>query len=174
MGSARGGAMARASEAFSLLGKHQLVIHLDYGPAILGLEIRYRYPLSTLHVSPERVIRIPQDQILRDVLRHLDHLVRGLTLRIPSPSDPPCPDRMCRPIGATIAIQDERPGHELPLAWLTYEEDGSELDSRVGKEIRMTRRDFTPDEVSSWDRLRQRIKGIAWAHYQGAVGDMSR
>jgi hypothetical protein len=165
--------MARAPEVFSLLGKHQLVIHLDYGPAVLGLEIRYSYPLSTLHVSPERVIRIPQGLILRDVLRHLELLVRGLTARIPSPSGPPRQDRICRPIGATIAIQDDRHGHELPLAWLAYEEDGQESGSRVGKEIRMTQRDFTPDEFSSWDRLRQRIRGIAWAHYQGAVGDIS-
>lgn len=162
--------MARASEVFSLLGKHQLVIHVDYGPAILGLEIRYSYPLSSLHASPERVIRILQDQILRDVGRHLDHLVRGLTARIPSPSGPPWQDRICRPIGATIALQDDRHGHELPLAWLTYEEEDREIGSRVEKEIRMTRRDFTPDEFSSWDRLRQRIKGIAWAHHQGAVG----
>ena len=165
--------MSRASEVFSLLGKHQLIIHVDYGPAILGLEIRYSYPLSTLHVSPERVIRIPQDRILRDVLRHLDHLVRGLTVRIPPPSGPPWLDRGYRLVGATIAIQDNRHGHEVPFAWLTYEEDGREIGSRVGKEVRMTPRDFTPDEVSSWDRLRQRIKGIAWAHYQGAVGDMS-
>jgi hypothetical protein len=174
VGSALGGAMARASEVFSLLGKHQLVVHLDYGPALLGLEIRYSYPLSALHLSPERVIRIPQDQILRDVLRHLDHLVKGLTGRIPAPSGPPCQDRVCRPTGATIVIQDGRRGHEQPLAWLNYEDEGPEIGSRVGKSVRMTPPDFTPDEFSSWDRLRQRIRGIAWAHYQGAAADTFR
>jgi hypothetical protein len=161
--------MARASEVFSLLGKHQLVVHLDYDPAILGLEIRYSYPLSALHVSAERVIRIPQDQILRDVHRHLDHLIKGLTARIPAPSGPPCQDRACRPTGATIVIQDGRLGHDLPLAWLNYEEEGPEVGVRVAKAIRMNPHDFSPNEFSSWDRLRQRIRGIAWVHYQGAV-----
>jgi hypothetical protein len=165
--------MTRASEVFSLLGKHQLVVHLDYNPAIAGLEIRYSYPLNALQVSAERVIRIPQDQILRDVRRHLDHLVTGLTTRIPPPSGP-CRDRFCRPTGVTIAIQDGRPGHELPLAWLSYEEEGPEIGSRVGRAIKMNPHDFTSDECSSWDRLRQRIRGIAWAHYQGAVADVLR
>jgi hypothetical protein len=166
--------VTRASEVFSLLGKHQLVVRLDYDPAMVGLEIRYSYPLNALQVSAERVIRIPQDQILRDVRRHLDHLVNGLTARIPPPSSPPCQDRLCRPTGVTIVIQDGRPGHELPVAWLSYEEEGPEIGSRVGKAIRMNPHDFSPDECSSWDRLRQRIRGIAWAHYQGAVVDILR
>ena len=32
---------------------------------------------------------------------------------------------------------------------------------------------LTADELSSWNRLRQRIKGIAWAHHQGAVAALS-
>jgi hypothetical protein len=159
--------MARAPEVFSLLGKHQLVVHLDYDPATVELEIRYRYPLSSLHVSPERVIRIPKDQILRDVFRHLTHLVRGLADRIPQPAGPSCRDRVCRPTVATIVIQDEL--QDLPVAWLDYEEEGPEIGSRVGREIRINAPDFTADEVCSWDRLRQRIRGMAWAHYQGTV-----
>src|SRR6266545_5335754 len=112
--------MAKALEVFSLLAKHELVVHLDYGPAFLGLEIRYSYPLSAVHLAPERVVRIPQDQILRDVARHLDHLVDGLTVRIPPPSGLACQGRLCRPTGATIVIQDRRRGSELPLAWLNY------------------------------------------------------
>jgi hypothetical protein len=166
--------MARASEVSSLVGKHQLVVHLHCEPAIVGLQIRYSYPLDALRVSAERVIRIPQEQILRDVRRHLDHLVKALTARIPPPSGPPCQDRISRPTGATIVIQDGRPGHELPLAWLNCEEEGPEIGSRVGKAVRMDPHDFTADEFSSWDRLRQRIRGIAWVHYQGAVADISR
>ena len=165
--------MAKAVEAFSLLGKHELVVQLDYGPAFSGLEIRYSYPLSAVHLSTERVVRIPQDQILRDVSRHLDHLVKGLTARIPPPSGLACEGRLCRPTGATIVIQDRHDGNELPLAWLNYEEDRPENRSRVGKVIRMSPHDFTADELSSWDRLRQRIKGIAWAHHQGAVAALS-
>ena len=159
--------MTKAVEVFSLLGKHELVVQLDYGPAPLGLEIRYSYPLSAVHLAPERVVRIPQDQILRDVARHLDHLVKGLTARIPPGQ------RFCQPTGATIVIQDRRNGHELPVAWLNYEEDGPEIGSRVGKVIRMDPQDFTADELSSWDRLRQRVKGIAWAHHQGAVAALA-
>ena len=161
--------MTRALEVFSLLGKHQLVVHLDYSPTTLELEIRYSYPLSSLHLSPERVIRVPKDQILRDVLRHLNHLVKGLTGRIPPPAGPAGADRVCRPTGATIVIQDERRGLGLPLAWLSYEEEAPEIGARVGKEVRMTSPDFTADELSSWDRLRQRIRGIAWVHYQGTI-----
>jgi len=163
--------MAKAVEVFSLLGKHELVVQLDYGPAPLGLKIRYSYPLSAVHLSPERVIRIPHDQILRDVARHLDSLVDGLTARIPPPAGLACEVRRCQPTSATIVIQDRRHGDELPVAWLNYEEDGDgpEIGSGVGKVIRMDPQDFTADELSSWNRLRQRIKGIAWAHYQGAV-----
>ena len=164
--------MAKAVEVFSLLGKHELVVHLDYGPALLGLAIRYSCPLSAVHLSPERVVRIPQHQILRDVARHLDHLVKGLTARIPPPSGV-AGQRLCQPTGATIVIQDRRNGHELPVAWLNYEEDGPEIGSRVGKVIRMDPQDFTADELSSWNRLRQRVKGIAWAHHQGAVAALA-
>jgi len=170
MGSCMGGSMAGAPEIFSLLGKHQLVVHLDYDPATLQLEVRYRYPLSSLHASPERVIRIPKDQILRDVLRHLTHLVKGLADRIPRAVGPACRERVCRPTAATIVIQDEL--QDLPIAWLDYVEEGPEVGSRVGREIRMSPPDFTADEVCSWDRLRQRIRGIAWAHYQGSVAGM--
>lgn len=165
--------MAKAVEVFSLLGKHELVVHLDYGPALSGLEIRYSYPLSAVHLSPERVVRVPQDQILRDVARHLDHLIKGLTFRIPPPAGLPHHGRLCRPLGATIVIQDGRHGNELPLAWLNYEEEGAETGSRVEKVIRMSPHDFTAEELSSWNRLRQRIKGIAWAHHQGAVATLS-
>jgi hypothetical protein len=164
--------MTKAVEVFSLLGKHELVVQLDYGPAPLGLEIRYSYPLSAVHLAPERVVRIPQDQILRDVARHLDHLVKGLTARIPPPSGV-AGQRLCQPTGATIVIQDRRNGHELPVAWLNYEEDGPEIGSRVGKVIRMDPQDFTADELSSWNRLRQRVKGIAWAHHQGGVAALA-
>ena len=162
--------MTRASEVFALLGKHQLVVHLDCDPVLSDLEIRYSYPLNAVQVSTERTIRIPKDQVLRDVHRHLDHLVKGLTARMPTPAGPAGPDRVCRPTGATILIQDGRQGHELPLARLNYEEDGA----RVGKSITMNPDDFTPDEFSSWDRLRQRVRGIAWAHYQGAVAEILR
>jgi hypothetical protein len=70
-------------------------------------------------------------------------------------------------------IQDKRHGSELPLAWLNYEEEDPETGSRVGKVIRMNPHDFTAEELSSWNRLRQRIKGIAWAHHQGAVAALS-
>lgn len=166
--------MTRASEIFALLGKHQLVVHLDCDPVLSDLQIRYSYPLNAVQVSAERIIRIPRDQVLRDVHRHLDHLVKGLTARMPPPAGPAGPDRVCRPTGATILIQDGRQGHELPLAWLRYEEDGASLGSRVGKAITMNPDDFTTGEFSSWDRLRQRVRGIAWAHYQGAVAEILR
>ena len=81
--------------------------------------------------------------------------------------NPACPDRVCRSPVATIVIQDEL--QDLPVAWLDYEEEGPEIGSRVEREIRMNAPDFTADEVSSWDRLRQRIRGMAWAHYQRTV-----
>ena len=164
--------MAKAVEVFSLLGKHELVVQVDYGPAPLGLKIRYSYPLSAVHLSPERVVRIPHDQILRDVARHLDHLVKGLAARIPPLAGLACEGRRCQPTSATIVIQDRQHGNELPVAWLNYAEEGPEM-SRVGKVIRMNPHDFTADELSSWNRLRQRIKGIAWAHHQGAVAALA-
>lgn len=165
--------MTKASKVFPLLAKHELVIHLDYGPPVAGLEIRYRYPFSAPDAFPERVVRIQQHRILRDVLRDLDILYHGLTKRIRTPVGLPyaAVDPVTRPIVATIVIQDQRRSHELPLARLCYPEDVPGNGSRVEREVRMEAGDFTADERVSWDRLRKRIKGIAWTHYQGAVGD---
>lgn len=165
--------MTKASGVFPLLAKHELVIHLDYGPPVAGLKIRYRYPFRTPDAFPERVVRIPQHQILRDVLRDLDILYQGLTNRVPVPAGPPDTGVVphTRPAIATIVIQDQRRAQELPLARLCYPEDVAGNGSQAEREVHMEAEDFTADERLAWDRLRKRIKGIAWTHYQGAVGD---
>jgi hypothetical protein len=156
--------MSRTLEVFSLLGKSQLRIELDYSPNSPSLEVRYHYPVSAVHVSSERAIRIPRREILRDVLRHIETLFAGLVAKA---GRPPTLDVGVRPSGATIVIQDERQHQQLPLAWLTYQD--ADPGPTVVAPIKMDRTSFTPDEIAVWDRLRQRIKGIVWAHYRGAA-----
>ena len=152
--------------------KQELLIHVDYGLPFGGVVVRYRGPISDPEALPERVIRLLSARIPRDVQYELDDLYRAFTRRIPPPPSASAPAGwIIRPALATILIQDhERPPGQA-LARLTYVRHGPATGSHLDQEhIELGAADLTPADRTSLERLRHRIKGIAWTHYQGPVG----
>ena len=151
--------------------KQELLIHLDYGLPFGDVVVRYRGPVGAPETLPEQVVDLLRARVPRDVQFELDVLYQALTRRIPPPPANRAPDGwIIRPALATVLIQDQKRPSELPLAWLTYVQQGPAAGERLEqRDIAVSAGDFTPDERSALDRLRYRIKGIAWAHYQGPV-----
>jgi hypothetical protein len=148
--------------------KQELLIHLDYGLPFGDVVVRYRGPLGEPEGLPEQVIHLLRVRIPRDVQYELDDLYQAFARRIPAPAEP---DGTVQPALATILIQDQERPPELALAWLTYVQQARAAGSRLEQQhLALGAADLTPQERSTLERLRHRIKGIAWTHYQGPVG----
>ncbi len=147
--------------------KQELLIHLDYGLPFGGVVVRYRGPVGEAEGPREQAIHLVRARIPRDVQQELDDLYQAFVRRIP----PAEPDGTVQPALATILIQDQERPPDLALAWLTYVRRGPAAASRLEQEhLALGAADLTPTERSTLERLRHRIKGIAWTHYQGPVG----
>ena len=148
--------------------KQELLIHLDYGLPLGDVVVRYRGPLGEPDGLPERVIHLLRVRIPRDVQYELDELYEAFARRIPAPAEV---GGIVKPALATILIQDHERPPGLALAWLTYVQQlpaaGPHLEQQ---HLALCAVDLTPHERSVLERLRHRIKGIAWTHYQGPVG----
>ena len=148
--------------------KQELLIHLDYGLPSGDVVVRYRGPLGEPDWLPERVIHLLRVRIPRDVQYELDELYQAFARRIPAPAEV---GGIVEPALATILIQDHERPPGLALAWLTYVQQlpaaGPHLEQQ---HLALRAADLTPHERSVLERLRHRIKGIAWTHYQGPVG----
>jgi hypothetical protein len=153
--------------------KHELLIHVDYGLPFGSLVVRYRGPISDPDAVPEQAIQLPRARIPRDVQDELDELYHGFTRRIPPPTPAETPTGwIIRPALATILIQDPERPPGLALAWLTYVQQLRALDERLEQQhLAFLAVDLTAAERTTLERLRHRVKGIAWAHYQGPVGE---
>ena len=151
--------------------KQELLIHVDYGLPFGGVVVRYRGPISEPDVLPEQVIRLPSTRIPRDVQHELDELYAAFTGKIPPPaSDAAAAGWVIRPALATILIQDHERPHVMPVAWLTYVRQGPAGQARLEQQqLTLGAADLTSAELDTLEHLRQRIKGIAWAHYQGPI-----
>jgi hypothetical protein len=149
--------------------KHQLLIHLDYGDTLPSLEVRYSYPFSTPHRLPEQAIAVPKAKIPGPIKKDLDYLYRQMSDRIP----PPTPVRLphahivpdIRPAIMTVVVQDQQRQTQIPLARLYYHEEVLKLGSRIEAQVRMGPADFSGSERAAWERLRVKIKRMAWEHY---------
>jgi hypothetical protein len=149
--------------------KQELLIHVDYGLPFGGVVVRYRGPISEPDVLPEQVIRLLPARIPRDVQHELDELYGAFTGKIPLRA-PDAAGRVIRPALATILIQDHERPHVMPVAWLTYVRQGSAGHARLEQQhLTLGAADLTSAELDTLEHLRQRIKGIAWAHYQGPI-----
>jgi hypothetical protein len=148
--------------------KQELLIHLDYGLPFGDVVVRYRGPLGEPDGLPERVIHLLRTRIPRDVQYELDELYQAFARRIPAPAEV---DGIVKPALATILIQDHERPPGLALAWLTYVQQVPGAGPRLEQQhLALCAAELTPHERSVLERLRHRIKGIAWTHYQGPVG----
>jgi len=147
--------------------KQELLIHLDYGLPFGDVVVRYRGPLGEPEGPREQAIHLLRARTPRDVQQELDDLYQAFVRRIP----PAEADGTIQPALATILIQDQERPPDLALAWLTYVRRGPAAGSRLEQEhLALGAADLTPPERSTLERLRHRVKGIAWTHYQGPVG----
>jgi len=64
----------------------------------------------------------------------------------------------------TVVVQDQR--RSLPVARLYCYEEIKELGSQVEQELRMEATDFTSKQLAVWKWVREKIKGMAWVHFQ--------
>jgi hypothetical protein len=148
--------------------KQELLIHLDYGLPFGDVVVRYRGPLGEPEGLPEQVIHLLRARIPRDVQHELDDLYQAFTQRIPAPAGV---GGMVQPALATLLIQDQERPPGLPLAWLTYIQQVPAAGPHLEQQhLALGAADLTSQERSTLERLRHRIKGIAWTHYQGPVG----
>ena len=146
--------------------KQELLIHVDYGLPFGDIVVRYRGPISDPEALPEQVIHLLRARIPRDVQYELDELYQGCTRKIPPPSGPARVGWVIQPALATILIQDHERPTGLAVAWLTYVQH---VPGRGQQHIALRAVDLTVEERSTLERLRHRIKGIAWTHYQGPI-----
>jgi hypothetical protein len=148
--------------------KQELLIHLDYGLPFGDVVVRYRGPLGEPDGLAERVIHLLRARIPRDVQYELDELYQAFARRIPAPAEV---GGIVQPALATILIQDQERPPGLALAWLTYVQQVPAAGPRLEQQhLALCATDLTPHERSVLERLRHRIKGIAWTDYQGPVG----
>jgi hypothetical protein len=150
--------------------KQELLIHVDYGLPFGDIVVRYRGPISDPEALPEQAIHLLRARIPRDVQFELDELYQGFTRKIPSPSGPARVGWVIQPALATILIQDHERPTGLAVAWLTYVQHVPATGPRLEQQhIALDAVDLTAEERSTLERLRHRIKGIAWTHYQGPI-----
>ena len=153
--------------------KHQLLIHLDYGDTLPSLEVRYSYPFSTPHQLPEQAITIPKAKIPGRIKKDLDYLYQQIRGRIPAPTPVRLPHAQIvpdiRPAIMTVVVQDQQRHSQIPLARLYYHEEVLKLSSRIEAQVRMGPAEFSGSERAAWERLRIKIKRLAWEHYVNLV-----
>jgi hypothetical protein len=151
--------------------KQELLIHVDYGLPFGDIVVRYRGPISDPEALPEQVIHLLRARIPRDVQHELDELYQAFTRRIPPPSGPARVGWVIQPALATILIQDHERPMGLAVAWLTYMQHVPATGPRLEQQhLALGAPDLTAAERTTLERLRNRIKGIAWTHYQGPIG----
>ncbi len=151
--------------------KQELLIHVDYGLPFGDIVVRYRGPISDPEALPEQVIHLLRARIPRDVQYELDELYQGFTRKIRPPTGPARVGWVIQAALATILIQDHERPTGLTVAWLTYVQHVPATGPRLEQQhIALGAVDLTVEERSTLERLRHRIKGIAWTHYQGPIG----
>jgi hypothetical protein len=145
---------------------HQLMIHLDYHPNG-ALEIRYSYPFSAPHALSEQVIRLAPGEVPEPLRKELTEIVDWLHARLNvRPVRFPHGELLpgTRDGILTVVVQDQR--RSLPVARLYCYEEIRELGSQVERELRMEATDFSSKQLAVWKSVREKIKGMAWAHFQ--------
>ena len=151
--------------------KHQLFIHMDYESSGI-LWVRYSYPLSEPPIG-ETVIRLQAKKVPAQLRKDIELVIKEFISRI-TVKPIRAPHAIIMPsivLGVTtIVIQDQTRAKDLPQARLYYYEVVSKLGIQVEKELHMGPTDFAGSLQAPWQRIKAKVKGIAWKHYIGLVG----
>ena len=157
--------------------KHQLNIHLDYGPNVFepwGLEVRYGYHYSGEHQLREQVLRIPPEEIGESLTTDLAALYDALSMRILEPAMVRLPHAeirpTIRPTGFTFIVLDQARAELLPIARLFYLEEVTPLRSRIERKVYLERADWGEKEHPLCKRVRDVVRKLAWEDYSRLVG----
>jgi hypothetical protein len=156
--------------------KHQLNIHLDYGPTCPdgGLEIRYGYHYSGPHQLREQVICLKQSEIAGPLRKDLAEVYSALERRIPAPENVRLPHASIRPDvksgGLTLVVLDQARAPTLPMARLYYYEIVASLNSRIEGQVRVERDGWTPTELEICVRIAEGVRKLAWQDYERLIG----
>jgi hypothetical protein len=160
-----------------MLFKHQLSVHLDYGPTCFepgGLEVRYGYHQSGVHELREQVIRVRASDIAPELRFDLAELYAALEKRIPIPEAVRLPHAAVQPEiqpgGLTFVVLDQSRAAALPIARLYYYEVIAPLESRVERQVRAEKPDWTDLERTVCFRVQASVRKLAWADYQRLMG----
>lgn len=157
--------------------KHQLNIHLDYGPSAFepwALEVRYGYHYSGEHELREQVLRIPAGEIGAALTADLKELYEALRRRIPEPKTMRLPHaeirRQVRPTGLTYVVLDQARATRLPIGRLYYLEEVEPLRSRIERRVYLERPDWQQSELPLCKRVREAVRKLAWEDYSRLTG----
>jgi hypothetical protein len=157
--------------------RHQLNIHLDYGPQCFqvgGLEVRYGYHYSGEHQLREQVMLIPEERLEPGLRADLDQIYAALAGRIPEPDVVRLPHAEIRPTirttGLTFVVLDQTRAVQLPIARLYYIEEVPEVGSSIERRVYIEQPHWTVEEREVCDRVRQRVRKLAWEDYSRLIG----
>jgi hypothetical protein len=157
--------------------KHQLNIHLDYGPHCFeagGLEIRYGYHYSGVHELREQVIRVSAVDISPPLSADLTEIYGSLRKRIPASETVRLPHVSVQPEietgGLTFVVLDQARATLVPFARLYYYEVVAPLKSRVEREVRVDKSGWTDTESVVCARIQDAVRKLAWQDYERLMG----
>jgi len=157
--------------------KHQLNIHLDYGPQcfeLWGLEVRYGYHYSGEHQLCEQVIRIAVNHIEPALKTDLDSIYESLKSRIPEQAAVRLTHSevtpKVRPAGLTFVVLDQSRAKALPIARLYYYEEIEPIGSRIERRIYLENPDWKETEHEVCERVQENVRKIAWKDYERLMG----
>jgi hypothetical protein len=160
-----------------MLLKHQLNIHLDYGPNCFeawGLEIRYGYHYSGEHQLREQVVRIQAADLKPELKANLNAIYDALRCRIPEPDIVRLPHAVVRPsirpAGMTFVVLDQTRADRLSIARLYYYEEVAPLGSRIERRVYLEQPDWSCEEREICNHIRDVVKKMAWQDYERLMG----
>lgn len=139
-----------------------------------AVEVRYGYRYSGPHELREQVLRVPSKDMEDDFRECLMGLYRAVERRIPTPNVVRLPHAAVTPAVEsgllTFVVLDQARASTLPFARLYYYETVAPLDSRIEREIRVERDNWTAEEIHCCFDVAHRVRKLAWRDYERLMG----
>lgn len=155
--------------------RHYLDTRADYtvdakGSVVEYVQIGYSYHYSGGGHRLGQTVKLPVESLTPTELARLSDVYMALVARIPAPTPIRLPHAtvtpQIRPTGFTFVAQNHASAAILPAARLYYLEEVPELFSRVEKEVRAQKADWTGRESGLVKRVQAWIRARAWAGYR--------